>query len=99
MGMGKPIPPTLPSPEEYTVEFDGTDDPKHPYNWSLSTKYVVSIDSLSGRDTDSPSSKQDFSFRFWSAAGLLLSHSPAPSSHPRSTAQAKNLASGRWSGR
>lgn len=40
MGMGKPTPPPLPDPTEYTVEFDGMNDPEHPYNWKSSTKYV-----------------------------------------------------------
>ena len=40
MGMGRPIPPPLPEPDDYTVEFDGMDDPMHPYNWQRSTKYV-----------------------------------------------------------
>lgn len=38
MGMGKPIPPILPDLEDYKVEFDGMDDPEHPYNWKHSTK-------------------------------------------------------------
>lgn len=33
-GQGQPIPPPLPDAVEYTVEFDGPDDPLHPYNWS-----------------------------------------------------------------
>ena len=40
MGMGKPTPPPLPDPTKYTVEFDGMNDPEHPYNWKSSTKYV-----------------------------------------------------------
>jgi DHA1 family multidrug resistance protein-like MFS transporter len=40
MGMGKPIPPLLPDPEDYKVEFDRENDPMHPYNWKRSTKYV-----------------------------------------------------------
>ena len=39
MGL-KPMPPPLPQFEDYTVEFDGTNDPMHPYNWKRSTKYV-----------------------------------------------------------
>ncbi|KAI9369549.1 major facilitator superfamily domain-containing protein [Aspergillus egyptiacus] len=35
MGAGKEYPPTLPDPEAFVVEFDGADDPLHPYNWSL----------------------------------------------------------------
>ena len=38
--MGKPIPPSLPNLEDYTVEFDETKDSMHPYNWKRSTKYV-----------------------------------------------------------
>lgn len=38
MGMGRPIPPTLPDQDEYTVEFDEANDPLHPYNWRLSIK-------------------------------------------------------------
>lgn len=44
MGMGKPIPPALPRLEDYIVEFDGTDDPLHPFNWKRSTKYVTPND-------------------------------------------------------
>ena len=40
IGHGKPFPPPLPNNEDYTVTFDGPDDPSHPYNWKLSTKYV-----------------------------------------------------------
>jgi DHA1 family multidrug resistance protein-like MFS transporter len=35
MGAGKEYPPLLPDPEAYVVEFDGANDPLHPYNWSL----------------------------------------------------------------
>lgn len=42
MGMGKPFPPKLPESEDYVVDFDGLDDPAHPYNWKFSVKYVVS---------------------------------------------------------
>ncbi|PLB52212.1 synaptic vesicle transporter [Aspergillus steynii IBT 23096] len=35
MGAGKEYPPLLPAPETYVVEFDGSDDPMHPYNWSI----------------------------------------------------------------
>ncbi len=37
-GGGKPYPPPLPAQEEYVVEFDGADDPLHPFNWPLSRK-------------------------------------------------------------
>lgn len=39
LGLGKPLPPRLPGAEEYTVDFDGEDDPLHPYNWPQSIKY------------------------------------------------------------
>ncbi|KAL4862161.1 hypothetical protein BDV12DRAFT_207433 [Aspergillus spectabilis] len=35
MGAGKDYPPVLPDPEGFVVEFDGADDPLHPYNWTL----------------------------------------------------------------
>lgn len=40
MGLGRSFPAPLPNPEDYIVEFDGPDDPKHPYNWKFSVKYV-----------------------------------------------------------
>ncbi|KAF3761845.1 MFS general substrate transporter [Cryphonectria parasitica EP155] len=43
MGMGKPLPPPLPDVEEYTVEYEGEDDPDHPFNWSRSTKLFTSF--------------------------------------------------------
>ena len=39
MGLGRPFPPLLPDLEDYIVDFDGPDDPMHPYNWELPTKY------------------------------------------------------------
>jgi DHA1 family multidrug resistance protein-like MFS transporter len=41
IGNGRPIPPPLPHPSEYVVEFDGPEDPEHPYNWKLSAKYAA----------------------------------------------------------
>lgn len=41
IGNGRPIPPPLPHPADYVVEFDGPGDPKHPFNWKLSAKYVA----------------------------------------------------------
>lgn len=38
MGMGRPLPQPLPDPEDYVVDFDGIDDPSHPYNWKFTTK-------------------------------------------------------------
>ncbi|KAL3458961.1 major facilitator superfamily domain-containing protein [Aspergillus heterothallicus] len=35
MGAGKEYPPLLPDPEQFVVEFDGANDPLHPYNWTL----------------------------------------------------------------
>lgn len=40
IGMDKPLPPPLPDQRDYLVDFDGVDDPIHPYNWKTSTKYV-----------------------------------------------------------
>ena len=40
IGIDKPLPPPLPDPRHYLVDFDGVDDPIHPYNWKTSTKYV-----------------------------------------------------------
>ncbi|KAI7773713.1 hypothetical protein LA080_010033 [Diaporthe eres] len=42
MGMGKPIPPTLPDQDIYTAEFE-ENDPLHPYSWSRSAKLFASI--------------------------------------------------------
>jgi hypothetical protein len=38
MGSGRPFPPFLPDSKHYLVEFDGPNDPAHPYNWNLSVK-------------------------------------------------------------
>ncbi|KAJ5278984.1 hypothetical protein N7478_004356 [Penicillium angulare] len=40
IGQGKVFPPQLPSSDGYAVEFDGPDDPTHPYNWKLSLNAV-----------------------------------------------------------
>ncbi|CAI6342492.1 unnamed protein product [Periconia digitata] len=51
MGAGKPFPPALPDREEYVVEFDGVDDPRHAQNWPLKKKLwigaVLAFDALS----------------------------------------------------
>lgn len=39
MGGGRPLPEPLPDLENYAVDFDGVDDPAHPYNWRFATKY------------------------------------------------------------
>lgn len=39
MGANKEYPPLLHS-EDYVVEFDGPDDPLHPYNWPMKTRLV-----------------------------------------------------------
>lgn len=41
MGQGKAFPPPLPNREDYVVDFDGPDDPQHPLNWPLFTKYAI----------------------------------------------------------
>lgn len=39
------VPPPL-DREEDVVDFDGTEDPAHPLNWSLPLKYANPIQSL-----------------------------------------------------
>jgi len=41
MGAGKPHPPALPAKEEYVVEFDGVDDPRHAQNWPMRRKLLI----------------------------------------------------------
>ena len=41
MGAGKPYPPMLPEMEEYVVEFDGFDDPRHAQNWPMRSKLLI----------------------------------------------------------
>ncbi|KAF4211358.1 hypothetical protein CNMCM5878_002692 [Aspergillus fumigatiaffinis] len=41
MGAGKEYPPLLPDPETYVVEFDGAEDPLHPYNWSMTRRIFL----------------------------------------------------------
>ena len=41
MGAGKPYPPMLPDMEEYVVEFDGVDDPRHAQNWPMKRKLLI----------------------------------------------------------
>ncbi|KAJ2903387.1 uncharacterized protein MKZ38_009964 [Zalerion maritima] len=40
-GAGKPYPPPLPEQEDYVVEFDGPDDPRHAQNWPLQKKVLT----------------------------------------------------------
>ncbi|CAK3997345.1 related to fluconazole resistance [Lecanosticta acicola] len=50
-GGSKPYPPPLPDKEEYVVEFEGHEDPRHAQNWPLKKKLIISVvmifDSLS----------------------------------------------------
>ncbi|KAJ5189025.1 Major facilitator superfamily [Penicillium cf. griseofulvum] len=41
MGANKDYPPMLPDSEGYVVEFDGADDPLHPYNWSTFRRIML----------------------------------------------------------
>lgn len=43
MGAGKPRPPALPAKEEYVVEFDGVDDPRHAQNWPMRRKLLIGM--------------------------------------------------------
>jgi hypothetical protein len=43
LGAGKPFPPQLPDSGDYVVEFDGLEDPAHPYNWNLTVKFRTSL--------------------------------------------------------
>lgn len=40
LGAGKPYPPSLPSWEQYVVEFEGSNDRMHPQNWPLRNRYA-----------------------------------------------------------
>lgn len=41
-GGSKPYPPPLPDREEYVVEFDGHEDPRHAQNWPTKKKLIIS---------------------------------------------------------
>ncbi|KAL4948708.1 major facilitator superfamily domain-containing protein [Aspergillus filifer] len=43
LGAGKPYPPDLPSVEAYIVEFEGSDDPMHPQNWSMRRRVWLAV--------------------------------------------------------
>ncbi|KAL3476502.1 major facilitator superfamily domain-containing protein [Aspergillus californicus] len=48
MGAGKEYPPLIPDPDGFVVEFDGANDPLHPYNWTLQRRmFLVCILSYS----------------------------------------------------
>ncbi|KAJ5678215.1 uncharacterized protein N7477_003848 [Penicillium maclennaniae] len=40
IGNGRALPPQLPHPSDYVVDFDGPEDPTHPYNWKLSANLL-----------------------------------------------------------
>lgn len=42
MGDGRPRPPGLPDVKQYQVDFNGPDDPNHPFNWTSIRKLRVS---------------------------------------------------------
>ncbi|CAI7656396.1 unnamed protein product [Penicillium pancosmium] len=42
MGAEKPYPPDLPDPEQFVVEFTGSNDPMHPQNWPLNKRIIIS---------------------------------------------------------
>ncbi|KAL5335991.1 bicyclomycin resistance protein [Aspergillus crustosus] len=52
MGGRKTMPPSLPSSNEYLVEFD-SDDPTHPLNWGLAAKLYISTIACLGTFTAS----------------------------------------------
>ncbi|PLB35330.1 MFS transporter [Aspergillus candidus] len=41
MGAGKEYPPLLPDPGNFVVDFEGSTDPLHPYNWSLLRRVLL----------------------------------------------------------
>lgn len=43
MGAGKEMPPMLPAQEEYVVEFNGFDDPRHAQNWPMKKRVFVGV--------------------------------------------------------
>lgn len=40
MGMNKQLPEMLPDPADYTVSWNGPDDPEHPHNWNITKKVI-----------------------------------------------------------
>lgn len=42
LGSGRPLPEPLPDSELYQVDFNGPDDPEHPFNWSTGRKLAIS---------------------------------------------------------
>jgi len=51
-GVGKTYPPPPPNLESYVVDFDGPDDPTHPYNWKFSTKYDCPTQHITAQSTN-----------------------------------------------
>lgn len=51
-GLGTTYPPPPPNLEAYVVDFEGPEDPTHPYNWRLSTKYGYLSQTLSVQSAD-----------------------------------------------
>jgi DHA1 family multidrug resistance protein-like MFS transporter len=49
MGQGRLLPAPLPDLENYVVDFDGDDDPSHPYNWPFAVKYTHIIHQTIGK--------------------------------------------------
>lgn len=43
IGAGRAFPPPLPNVTSYQVDFDGPDDPLHPFNWSFSRKVLICV--------------------------------------------------------
>lgn len=95
MGMGKPLPPELPDPDIYTVDFDEGDDPQHPYNWTRSSKYdSPRVHFSADRKAHNTSSGTDSSPPSWSASGptsypLAAPSSPRPPRQPAKTSASR----------
>lgn len=43
MGGGRPYPSPLPAQEEYKVDFEGPEDPLHPFNWPTRKKILIAF--------------------------------------------------------
>lgn len=42
MGRGRQLPRQALNDDDYLVDFDGPEDPRHPFNWKFTTKYAFS---------------------------------------------------------